>query len=137
MSGPFDFEAIAHVIVFLIVLFIATVFWVSYYRVRSFKLLLAAVAFTLLITKPILHRGFGIDGPYLLLLDIIVFSFIALSFLRRSRDEDGFENDDEIDTGDEPGGENDCGTSDDGIEDIHEPEEEREPMRGRHPENED
>ncbi len=83
-------ESIARLIIFFIVLFIACLFWVSYYRIRSFKLLLTAVAFTLLMIKPILHH-MGYEGIQMHVLDIIVFSFIAVSFYRRRKHEDYIE----------------------------------------------
>jgi len=77
--GP---QELAQLIFILILCFIAYVFWVSYYRIRSYKLLLTAVAFTLLLHRP-LSNLFGYSGPHVPLLDIIIFSFIAISFYKK------------------------------------------------------
>jgi len=82
--GP---EEIGHLIAFIIVLFIASVFWVSYYRVRNNKILLMATAFTLILVKAIAHHN-GFAGPHMLLMDIVVFSFIAFSIYRKKEEEE-------------------------------------------------
>jgi len=101
---PFEPEPIVRAVIFLVVLFISSVFWVSYYRVRSSKLLLAAMGFSLLVLSAIVHHTMEWGGPHLAFLELIAFLLFALSFLKmKDREEDEGEQGDASERGDERG----------------------------------
>ena len=84
-----EIEDIQALIVATVAFFIALVFWVSYRRVGSAKLLITAIAFSLFTFKAIGHfLGLAPShgrGPYMLLIDILIIVLIALPILKHTR----------------------------------------------------
>ena len=117
-----EIEDIHALIVATVAFFIALVFWVSYRRVGSAKLLITAIAFSLFTLKALGHF-LGLDpshgrGPYMLLIDILIIVLIALPILKHTRSEE-----DEEDDGGRGPGEDDAGEEGSGADKAPRPEE--------------